>query len=254
MMLLRMDTSAGSIARAMFCYLTLPARRPRRCRRSGKGRILSVIAEIYFNLKRGGRTFPIALRALSLLGAHPPGRQPAADRRSTPARSLRTQRCAREAPPPPSPACWPGRSRSAAASARSMTIPRCTSSAAPPGLDHARDHAGDADRRAALRRFSERGHLARPVAGLLPGRKSQKSGRWQRAYCSTMCGSRGSSSTSTATAASRPPAFAFGRSALACAVIGFSADCSPIPNRSSHATAPATGPREPSAPPCQQFR
>lgn len=37
------------------------------------GRILSVSAEIYIGLKRGGRTFPYAIRALSLLGAHPPG-------------------------------------------------------------------------------------------------------------------------------------------------------------------------------------
>lgn len=38
-----------------------------------EGRILSVSAEVYIGLKRGGRTFPHAIRALSLLGAHPPG-------------------------------------------------------------------------------------------------------------------------------------------------------------------------------------
>lgn len=37
-----------------------------------EGRILSVSAEIYVGLKRNGRTFPYALRCLSLLGAHPP--------------------------------------------------------------------------------------------------------------------------------------------------------------------------------------
>ena len=38
-----------------------------------EGRILSVSAEIFIGYRRNGRTFPYALRALSLLGAHPPG-------------------------------------------------------------------------------------------------------------------------------------------------------------------------------------
>lgn len=38
-----------------------------------EGRLLSLSAEIYFDLDRGGRKYSRALRSVALLGAHPPG-------------------------------------------------------------------------------------------------------------------------------------------------------------------------------------